>query len=298
MTALHTLPSPGAPLSPAEPPPRPAAFALPPVLAYHKIDTGLELGVNVVAPGAFRSQMEWLAEHGFAGISLAEAIAEVGGAQPGRAGRRPAVLTFDDGYEGLLRHALPVLSRLGFRGTLFVPSAYVGRWSDWDTRLLGRRYRHLDAAGLRAFVAAGFELGSHSATHADLRRVDDARLDAEAAGSRRALEEIAGRRVVSFAYPFGRADARVRAAVARAGYRAACGGALPGGRGTIGETGRAAPLDLLAIPRFGVRAPDGVRSLAAKLAGGPAARWERAKERLAHAAAGGTAPLKALCRFL
>jgi peptidoglycan/xylan/chitin deacetylase (PgdA/CDA1 family) len=261
---------------------------LPPVLVYHKIDTGFELGVNVVSPRAFTAQMCWLAARGLRGVSLADAL-------DGRAPRDGSVvLTFDDAYEALRRHALPVLGDLGFRGTLFVPSAFVGRSSAWDTRLLGRRYRHLDRAGLRAFAAAGFEIGSHSATHGDLRRGSDARLAAETAGSRAALEEATAAPVTSFAYPFGRADARVRAAVVRAGYRAACGG---GGAGAC--AGRTeGTCEALAIPRLGVRAVDGLGALRAKLDGGRGERWERMKEAFAHFAAGGTPLARAWFPFL
>jgi peptidoglycan/xylan/chitin deacetylase (PgdA/CDA1 family) len=252
--------------------------ALPPVLVYHKIDDGFELGVNVVKPAAFASQMRWLADGGFAGVSLADALDRDAADGPAR-GKAPVVLTFDDGYESVLRHALPLLDRLGFQATLFVPSAYVGARSDWDTRFLARRYRHLDRAGLRALADAGWEIGSHSATHADLRRVSDARLADEVAGSRAVLEEIAGAPVRAFAYPFGRFDERVRRAVAAAGYRAACGGRAGAGR---------APGDRFAIPRLGVRSIDGLGALRAKIVGGRGAALERLKETVAHAAAGGT----------
>ncbi len=257
-----------------------ARVALPPVLVYHKIEHGIELGVNVVSPAAFARQMGWLAERGFRGISLDEALrASEGDGPAGGAARasRTVVLTFDDGYECVARHAAPVLARLGFRATVFVPSAYVGARSGWDTRFLARRYRHLDRAGLRALAAAGWEIGSHSATHVDLRRADDARLLDEVAGSRAALEAIVGARVRAFAYPFGRADDRVRRAVIGAGYRAACGAAV----GTE-------PGDPFAIPRLGVRAVDGVGALRAKVLGGRGVRFERFKEAVAHAAAGGT----------
>jgi len=253
---------------------------LPPVLVYHKIETGLELGVNVVSPAAFGRQMRWLADRGFGGISLDEALRTYDGEghAGGAAGEsRAVVLTFDDGYDGVARYAAPVLARLGFRATVFVPSAYVGARSDWDTRLLARRYRHLDRAGLRTLAAAGWEIGSHSATHTDLRRASDARLVEEVAGSRAALEEIVGAPVRAFAYPFGRVDYRVRRAVIGAGYRVACGGAAGPERG-----------DPFAIRRLGVRAVDGVGALQAKVLGGRGARFEHFKEAVAHAAAGGT----------
>jgi peptidoglycan/xylan/chitin deacetylase (PgdA/CDA1 family) len=255
--------------------PKAVARSLPPVLVYHKIDFGFELGVNIVSPRAFARQMRWIAARGLAGVSLADALA---GRAPARAS---VVLTFDDGYESVARHAFPVLADLGFRASVFLPSAYIGTTSSWDTRFLARRYAHLDRGQVRALSAAGWEIGSHSATHADLRRVSRRRLEEETAGSRAALEDLTGAPVSSFAYPFGRTDARVRAAVVAAGYRAACG--APPAR-----TPGPACLDPFAIPRLGVRAPDGLGALRAKIDGGPGAFLELLKEAVAHSAAGGT----------
>lgn len=261
-----------------------AADALPPVLVYHKVEVGWELGVNIVSPRAFRAQMEWLASEGYAGITLRDAVRA---ACRGEAFGRVVVLTFDDGYAGIARHAVPVLQGLGFRATVFVPSGYVGRVNTWDTALLGRRYRHLDCGELRALARAGFEIGSHSATHPDLRRIDAARLADETAGSRSALESMTASDVTSFSYPFGRCDARVRDAVRRAGYAVACGD----GSGRIG--GR---IDAFLIPRSGVRAVDGVGALARKIAGSSA--LERLKDAVAHVAAGGTAWTKSRLPFV
>jgi len=256
----------------------------PPVLVYHKVETGFELGVNVVSPAAFRRQMEWLARERFEVVTLREAL--TGGARAGAHARRIA-LTFDDGYTGIARHAAPVLRALGFRATIFVPSAFVGARSDWDTALLGRRYEHLGAAELRELAADGFEIGSHGATHRDLRPLDDAVLLAETAGSREALARIAASDIVTYCYPFGRSDARVRAAVARAGFIAACGGGAP----------RAyAPADPFEIARFGVRAVDDIAALASKVGGG--SPLDRLKERVAHFAAGGTAWTKSRLPFV
>ena len=41
-----------------------------PVLAYHKIDGGFELGVNSISPQVFDRQMRFLAEHGYTTITV------------------------------------------------------------------------------------------------------------------------------------------------------------------------------------------------------------------------------------
>jgi peptidoglycan/xylan/chitin deacetylase (PgdA/CDA1 family) len=71
---------------------------------------------------------------------------------------------------------------------------------------------------LAKLARAGHELGSHSATHAILLRDCAPDLEAEVAGSRRALEAKLGLPVRSFCYPSGLYDDDARAAVAAAGY--------------------------------------------------------------------------------
>lgn len=74
---------------------------------------------------------------------------------------------------------------------------------------------------LRALAAAGHEIGSHTLTHPLLPGLDDARLEAEVAGSRARLEAALGVPCRSFCYPNGDCDDRVVAAVRRAGYEVA-----------------------------------------------------------------------------
>jgi len=66
---------------------------------------------------------------------------------------------------------------------------------------------------------AGVTIGSHTRSHALLTNERADRVAEEAAGSREALEGRLPGRVVHFAYPDGRWNARAVAAVAAAGYR-------------------------------------------------------------------------------
>ena len=75
----------------------------------------------------------------------------------------------------------------------------------------------------RDLARRGFEIGSHGATHAVLPGVDDDRLAAELAGSRRRIADEVGR-CISIAYPDNRFDARVLAGAADAGFTIGFGG--------------------------------------------------------------------------
>jgi peptidoglycan/xylan/chitin deacetylase (PgdA/CDA1 family) len=196
-----------------------------PVLMYHEVGPhrpGSRLNRWRVLPEDFARQMELLARRGIGGVALRDLL-------DGRAeGERRAVLTFDDGYEGVLSRALPILKSHGFTATVFVVSGKIGGVNDWDGETPGDAL--LSAGGVRALHAAGIEIGSHGATHRALPELSDADLEAEVAGSKAALEAVTGASVVSFCYPYGAFDDRSVEAVRAAGYRAATvirGGIVP-----------------------------------------------------------------------
>jgi peptidoglycan/xylan/chitin deacetylase (PgdA/CDA1 family) len=72
---------------------------------------------------------------------------------------------------------------------------------------------------LKQLHQEGHEIGSHSRSHAILPLVSDTQLNDEITGSRNQLRQRLGFEIESFCYPNGDCDARVAAAVERAGYR-------------------------------------------------------------------------------
>jgi peptidoglycan/xylan/chitin deacetylase (PgdA/CDA1 family) len=118
------------------------------------------------------------------------------------------VISFDDGYASQAAIA-PMLRAHGWPGVLNLEVARLGVRGG------------LTRAQVRSLIRDGWELDAHSVTHPDLRTVPAQRLRTEVAGSRQALQQAFGVPVDFFAYPYGRQNARVRAAVRRAGYLAA-----------------------------------------------------------------------------
>jgi peptidoglycan/xylan/chitin deacetylase (PgdA/CDA1 family) len=74
---------------------------------------------------------------------------------------------------------------------------------------------------LREMAAGGVEAGSHTVTHPILTNVEPLRLECEMRDSKSRLENMLGREAPLFCYPNGALNARVRRAVADAGYKCA-----------------------------------------------------------------------------
>jgi peptidoglycan/xylan/chitin deacetylase (PgdA/CDA1 family) len=186
-----------------------------PILMYHAVahEPSRATRALSVSPGQFAEQMEILAEHRCTPLTTAGLAAIWRGG-----GRvlpdRPVLITFDDGYEGVHGHALPVLAKHGFASTLFVSTGWLR--GAYDTG--GGLDTMLDWEQVRALAAQGVEIGGHSHTHPQLDQLGDADLEFEL---RRCLELVDGELgapPVSFAYPYGHSDRRVRHAVRAAGF--------------------------------------------------------------------------------
>ena len=89
-------------------------------------------------------------------------------------------------------------------------------------REIGDLEAPMDETMLRSLHARGHEIASHTCSHPMMPELDDASLASECVRSRETLEALLGAPVEGICYPNGRADARVREAAARAGYRYGC----------------------------------------------------------------------------
>lgn len=191
-----------------------------PILMYHNIDlppAGARLRNLYVSPFSFAWQMALLRLLGIKGLSMSAAMPYLRGEKNGRI----AVITFDDGYADTLKNALPVLLKHGFSATCYFVSQRAGQFNDWDASTLNVRKPLMSNEQIRAWHAAGMEVGAHSRTHPRLTACSDAQLSDEIAGSKTDLEALIGGEVSQFCYPYGDLDARVSAATQQAGFTAA-----------------------------------------------------------------------------
>ncbi|MEV6650683.1 polysaccharide deacetylase family protein [Streptomyces sp. NPDC051219] len=165
-----------------------------------------------VTPEAFAEQMDLLGDRGFTPLTTAQLAAawRCRGALP----RRPVLITFDDGYEGVHRHALPVLTKHGFASTVFVSTGWLRGPDDCG----GALDTMLDWDQVREIAAAGSEIGGHSHTHPQLDQLADDQLGFEVRHCTEAIAGQLGEPPVSFAFPYGYSTRRVRRTVRAAGY--------------------------------------------------------------------------------
>ena len=149
----------------------------------------------------FARQIRWLQQN-FDLVSLAEAQRRVNSLR----NERPSVsITFDDGYADNMRFALPLLLGQGIPVTYFVSTAHVLEGLPFLHDLKrGKTLTPNSPEEIRTLAEQGVEIGAHTRTHANLGRIrDPERLWYEVAGSKEDLEQLTGRPVRYFAFPYG-----------------------------------------------------------------------------------------------
>jgi peptidoglycan/xylan/chitin deacetylase (PgdA/CDA1 family) len=189
---------------------------------YHAVDEECEPTErrHCVKPTAFDRQMACLRDEGYRPVSLAAVVEALAHNQalPGKV----VSVTFDDGFADVRRHALPILERHAIPATLFAVTRYLGGVNEWMDRSVFPSRRIMSAMELRDVQAAGVEIGSHTVSHPSMVELSLEEAGREAMESKTTLEQLLGRPVRYFAYPYGRFNLTAKNAVHAAGYRAAC----------------------------------------------------------------------------
>lgn len=189
-------------------------FQTVPILCYHRFGTGSNK--MVVSPASFAAQLDWLAKHGYHVIRLSQLVGFLAGREA--LPPRSVVITFDDGYETVFRHAFPLLRQHGFPATLFVYTDFVGTGDGLGWSQLAEMAR----SGL-------VDIQAHSKTHRNLIERSpgetDERYRQAVATELRAPREMLERRLSAanvqvrhFAYPFGDANELVLDAMTHQRY--------------------------------------------------------------------------------
>jgi peptidoglycan/xylan/chitin deacetylase (PgdA/CDA1 family) len=139
-------------------------------------------------------------------------------------------LSFDDGLQNVLSNAAPILDEEEVPFITFVNSAFAEASFEEIVQLSRQNdeypapVKRLTWNDMRCLCDRGFEIGSHTRTHARLSglQAEPDRLRSEVLGSKLDIERELGRPCRYFACPYGEADdAAIMAAVADAGYEAA-----------------------------------------------------------------------------
>lgn len=125
-----------------------------------------------------------------------------------------AVITFDDGYKDITR-LIPFFKKQQITPALFILSDS----SHFDEKELGTKREFLTSKEIKDLHKAGWEIGCHSATHANLSSVSEKQRTKEILDAKKELESRLGFTVPYFAYPRGKYNQNVVRLVKKAKFQ-------------------------------------------------------------------------------
>ncbi|MBS7565275.1 polysaccharide deacetylase family protein [Mucilaginibacter sp. Bleaf8] len=165
-----------------------------PVLCYHQIrdwraSDSKSAKDYIVQIAAFKEHMKMLADSGYHTI-LPDQLYNyltTGAALPAK----PIMLTFDDTDLDQFTIANPELKKYGFKGVYFVMTVSIGR------------PHYMNKEQIKQLADEGNVIGSHTWDHHNFKKFQGKDWETQIDKPTKKLEEINGKKIEYFAYPFG-----------------------------------------------------------------------------------------------
>ena len=165
-----------------------------PILCYHQIRDWKPTDSKVsreyiVPPAAFAAQMRMLADSGYHTISPDQLYAYlISGA---RLPSKPILLSFDDTDLDQYTVAYPEMKKYGFKGMFFIMTVSLGK-----AHYMSREQVH-------TLSDDGNTIGSHTWDHHNVKKYEGNDWITQLDKPTKQLEQITGKSIKYFAYPFG-----------------------------------------------------------------------------------------------
>lgn len=188
------------------------------ILMYHSIEAqtpGAPWQELYVDPAKMREQISELIAGGVRFIRADDLLRQ-------QSRERQVLITFDDGFQNISVNALPIFRELGVPAIAYIVAGALGGSNTWDHAMGLLKKPLMSREEILEWVEAGFDIGSHSLTHAYLTKLPLAQARKEIFDSKKILEDLIGKPIRHFNYPYGDLNAAIRELVIEAGYETAC----------------------------------------------------------------------------
>ncbi|MGH7204387.1 MAG: polysaccharide deacetylase family protein [Candidatus Levyibacteriota bacterium] len=178
------------------------------ILSYHSISN--DAWRFSVSEDALKKQITYLKNH-FEIITLKKLSDYLSGKK--KLTRPAVILTFDDGYKDILKME-SFFNKHKIKPALFV----LANSKNPNRQELGNKKTFLNKKEIQHLHNAGWEIGCHSATHANLATLSQEELDKEIVQAKHKMEKQLGFSIPYFAYPRGKYNENVVRLVKVANY--------------------------------------------------------------------------------
>ncbi|WP_293723613.1 polysaccharide deacetylase family protein [uncultured Cetobacterium sp.] len=217
-----------------------------PVIMYHRvIKDESEKGVHgtYVTVKQFDEQMKYLKSKGYETITF-EDLLNNKYKQRFDKDKKWIMLTFDDGYKDNYENAFPILKKYQFKGIIYILDGLkYNKWDVDDKNNPEKEFPLMNIEELLEMQKYGIEFGGHTSTHPKLAELTLQEVKKEIILSKNNIENMIGKKLLSFAYPYGSLNEDVKKISQESGYEFAV--ATDSGSITFSD-------DLFEIRRIGI----------------------------------------------
>lgn len=135
-------------------------------------------------------------------------------------GKRYIILTFDDGYQDNFDLLLPLLKKYQFKAVIYaVTGTDHNRWDVEHPTKPDQRFELMSHQTMRDIDQSGYvEIGGHTLSHPKLAELDENEQRKEIEQNKTELENLLGRELTTFAYPYGNHNQQTKQLAKQAGY--------------------------------------------------------------------------------
>jgi len=193
-----------------------------PIVMYHRVIKGEEEEKGVhgtyIEEKIFRQHMQYLKDKGYETVTF-EDLSNDNYKQRFEKGKKLIILTFDDGYKDNYELAFPILKEFGFKAVIYLLGEL--KYNKWDVEngFTPEKVFHLMSdEEILEMQDYGIEFGGHSMTHSKMGDLNPKIAKKEIIESKEILEKKLGKKLTSFAYPYGHRSDVVKRFVEEAGY--------------------------------------------------------------------------------
>lgn len=183
-----------------------------PVLCYHQIrdlrSTDSKRAQDyIVSPSVFAAQMKLLADSGYTAIlpDVLYDYKKYGISLPSK----PVLIQFDDADLSQFDVAKPILDKYKFKATFFIMTVVLGKKG------------YMSADQVKQLSDEGHIIGSHTWDHKNVKTYTEEDWVTQVDKPSQKLQQITGKRVDYFAYPFGLMDHKGAEELHARGFKAA-----------------------------------------------------------------------------
>jgi peptidoglycan/xylan/chitin deacetylase (PgdA/CDA1 family) len=208
-TATAGAPAPGGPIANAA---TILARTEVPVLCYHHIKEikpgdGEITRTYTVTPGAFASQMKALSDSGYHSVLPDELYNYLAYGTP--LPEKPVMITFDDTDAEQFTLGAAEMKKYGFKGVFFIMTISINK------------PRYMTKEQIKELSDDGHQIASHTWDHNRVTKYTGEDWDIQTVKTRKTLEDITGKPIHYFAYPFGLWNAAAIPALQQRDYKMA-----------------------------------------------------------------------------